>query len=121
MIPAYVLDNAKGIAVIPGELKAGFIFGGEAGGGVLVSRLPNGTWSPPAFISIAGASFGLQIGGEARDIVLVFNTPRSMDFIENGRIKLGADASVAAGPVGANGSVRLRKERWSIRWSHGRG
>jgi lipid-binding SYLF domain-containing protein len=104
-VPAYVLKTAKGIAVIPGELKAGFVFGGEAGGGVVVSRLPNGSWSPPAFISIAGASFGLQIGGEARDIVLIFNTARSMDFIENGRIKLGGDASVTAGPVGAGAGV----------------
>ncbi len=104
-IPAYVLDHAKGIAVIPGELKAGFIFGGEVGGGVIVSRLPNGSWSPPAFISVAGASFGLQIGGEARDIVLIFNTARSIDFIENGRINLGGDASVTAGPVGADAGV----------------
>jgi lipid-binding SYLF domain-containing protein len=88
-IPTHVLDNAKGIAVIPGELKAGFIFGAELGRGVLVSRLPDGNWSPPALISLAGASFGLQIGGEARDIVLIFNTARSMDYIENGRIKLG--------------------------------
>ncbi|MGA2402035.1 MAG: lipid-binding SYLF domain-containing protein [Syntrophobacteraceae bacterium] len=104
-IPAYILENAKGIAVIPGELKAGFVFGGELGGGVIVSRLPNGSWSPPAFISIAGASFGLQIGGEARDIVLVFNTVRSMDYIENGRVKLGGDVAVTAGPVGANAGV----------------
>jgi lipid-binding SYLF domain-containing protein len=104
-IPDYVLNKAKGIAVIPGELKAGFIFGGELGGGVLVSRLADASWSPPAFISVAGASFGLQIGGEARDIVLIFNTARSMDFIENGRIKLGGDASVTAGPVGANVGV----------------
>jgi len=104
-IPAYVLDHAKGIAVIPGELKAGFVFGGEAGGGVIVSRLPNGSWSPPAFFSLAGASFGFQIGGEVRDIVLIFNTARSMDFIENGRIQLGGDASVTAGPVGADAGV----------------
>jgi lipid-binding SYLF domain-containing protein len=104
-VPAYVLKHAKGIAVIPGELKAGFVFGGEAGGGVIVSRLPNGSWSPPAFISIAGASFGFQIGAEARDIVLIFNTARSMDFIENGRIRLGGDASVTAGPVGAGTGV----------------
>jgi SH3 domain-containing YSC84-like protein 1 len=83
-IPAYVLDNAKGIAVIRGELRAGFIFGAELGAGVLVSRLPDGSWSPPALISLAGASFGLQIGGEARDIVLIFNTITSMDYIESG-------------------------------------
>jgi lipid-binding SYLF domain-containing protein len=104
-VPDYVLKNAKGIAVIPGAVKAGFIFGGELGGGVIVSRLPNGSWSPPALISVAGVSFGLQIGGEARDIVLVFNTARSMDLIENGRVKLGGDASVTAGPVGADAAV----------------
>jgi len=102
MIPAFVLHNAKGIAVIPGEVKAGFIFGGELGGGVLVSRLPNGSWSPPALISVAGGSFGLQIGGEVRDIVLVFNTNSSMANIENGRINLGGDVSVAVGPGGAD-------------------
>ncbi|MGA2228970.1 MAG: lipid-binding SYLF domain-containing protein [Syntrophobacteraceae bacterium] len=104
-LPASVLDNAKGIAVIPGELKGGFIFGGEIGGGVLVSRLTDGSWSPPAFISVAGGSFGLQVGGETRDIILVFNTARSMDFIENGKVNLGGDASVAAGPLGADMGV----------------
>jgi len=104
-IPAPVLANARGIAIIPGELKAGFIFGGELGQGVLMTRSPKGSWSPPAFISVAGGSFGLQIGGEARDIVLVFNTVRSMDYIENGRIKLGGDVAVTAGPVGANAGV----------------
>ncbi len=104
-IPAFVLDNAQGIAVIPGEVKAGFIFGGELGGGVLVSRLPDGTWSPPAFISVTGASFGFQIGGETRDVVLVFNSHRSTDLIENGTINLGGDVSVAAGPVGAEAGV----------------
>jgi lipid-binding SYLF domain-containing protein len=104
-IPAYVPDNAKGIAVIPGEPKAALIFGGELVGGVIVSRLPDRSWSSPALISPAGMRFGLQVGGEARDIMLVFNTARSMDFIESGRIKLGADASVAAGPVGAGTGV----------------
>ncbi len=104
-IPAPVLTNARGIAIIPGEVRAGFIFGGELGQGVLVTRTPDGSWSPPAFISVAGGSFGLQIGGEARDIVLVFNTARSVDFIENGRLKLGGDASVTAGPVGAGFAI----------------
>jgi lipid-binding SYLF domain-containing protein len=104
-IPAPVLANAKGIAIIPSELKAGFIFGGELGRGVLVTRDPKGSWSPPAFIPVAGGSFGLQIGGEARDIVLVFNTARSVDLIENWRLKLGGDASVTAGPVGGDFAV----------------
>ena len=104
-IPARILENAKGIAVIPDVFKAGFIYGAEMGGGVFVSRLPDGNWSPPAFITFAGASFGLQIGGETKDIVLVFNTSRSMDSIENGWMKLGVGASVAAGPVGATVSA----------------
>jgi lipid-binding SYLF domain-containing protein len=101
-IPSNILNNAKGIVVIPGVLRAGFIYGGEFGGGVMVSRLPDGSWSPPAFVSLGGASFGLQMGFEVRDYVLVFNTARSMEYIENGWLKLGGDASVAAGPVGGN-------------------
>ncbi len=99
-IPAPILTGAQGIAIIPGEVKAGFVFGGEVGQGILVARNSKGTWSPPAFISIAGASFGLQIGGEARDIVLVLNTPMSVAAIENGTLSLGGDVSVVAGPAG---------------------
>ena len=100
MIPAPVLKGAQGIVIIPGEVKAGFIFGGEVGQGVLVTRNAKGIWSPPAFISVAGVSFGLQIGGEARDIVLVLNTPMSVAAIENGTLNLGGDVSVVAGPAG---------------------
>ncbi len=105
MIPASVLDGAQGIAIIPGEVKAGFIFGGELGRGVLVTRDQKGTWSPPAFISVAGVSFGLQIGGEARDIVLVLNTPMSVAAIENGTLNLGGDVLVVAGPAGGGVAV----------------
>jgi lipid-binding SYLF domain-containing protein len=101
-VPSDILNDAKGRAVIPGAFRAGFIYGVELGGGVIVSRLPDGSWSPPAFISLAGASFGFQIGAEARDVVLIFNTAGSMEHIENGWLKLGADVSVAAGPVGGN-------------------
>ena len=71
----------------------------------MVSRLPDGSWSPPAFVSLGGASFGFQIGVEVRDYVLVFNTARSVEYMENGRLELGGDASVAAGPVGGNVEV----------------
>jgi len=104
-IPAPVLKGAQGIAIIPGEVKAGFIFGGELGQGVLVARNAKGAWSPPAFISVAGVSFGLQIGGEARDIVLIFNTPMSVAAIENGTLSLGGDVSVVAGPAGGEVAV----------------
>lgn len=101
MIPRYVLRHALGIAVIPGVLKAGFVFGGEIGGGIMVARLPDRSWSAPSFISLAGASFGFQIGGEVRNIVLIFNTPQAVRAAENGNLKLGAGASVTAGPMGA--------------------
>ncbi|MGC9196679.1 MAG: lipid-binding SYLF domain-containing protein [Syntrophobacteraceae bacterium] len=100
-IPAYVLRHAKGIAVIPGVLKAGFIFGGELGKGILSTRLPNGRWSAPSFITLAGASFGFQIGGEVRNIVLIFNTRQAVAAAASGNLKLGVGASVTAGPVGA--------------------
>jgi len=105
MIPAPVLNGAQGVVIIPGEVKAGFIFGGELGQGVLVTRGQKGIWSPPAFISVAGVSFGLQIGGEARDIVLVLNTPMSVAAIENGTLNLGGDVSVVAGPAGGEVAV----------------
>ncbi|MDR3569846.1 MAG: lipid-binding SYLF domain-containing protein [Syntrophobacteraceae bacterium] len=74
---------------------------GELGGGVMVARLPDGRWSAPTFITLAGASFGLQIGGEVRNIVLIFNTPQAVSAAERGNLKLGVGAPVAAGPVGA--------------------
>jgi lipid-binding SYLF domain-containing protein len=101
LIPPYVLRNARGIAVIPGVLKAGFIFGGELGGGVMVTRLADGRWSAPSFISLAGASFGFQLGGEVRNIVLIFNTDQAVAAAESGNLKLGVGASVTAGPMGA--------------------
>ena len=101
IIPPYVLQHAQGIAVIPGVLKAGFIFGGELGKGIMVARLPNGGWSAPSFISLAGASFGFQIGGEIRNVVLIFNTPEAVAAAASGNLKLGVGASVTAGPVGA--------------------
>ena len=104
-IPAYVLENAKGIAVIPGELKGGFVFGGEAGGGVVVSRLPDGSWSSPALISLAGASFGLQIGGEAGILSWFSTPPGAWILLRTEGSKLGGDASVTAGPVGADAGV----------------
>jgi lipid-binding SYLF domain-containing protein len=105
MIPAPVLKHAQGIAIIPGALKAGFIFGGELGSGVLVRRLQGGSWSPPAMISLVGGTFGLQIGGEVRNIVLILNSRRSVDYIENGTLNLGGDVGVVAGPVGGDFGV----------------
>ncbi|HEY5971470.1 MAG TPA: lipid-binding SYLF domain-containing protein, partial [Pseudoxanthomonas sp.] len=103
--------------------KAGFIFGGRRGLGLMSVKTPDGTWSNPVFVKLAGASFGLQAGVQSADVVLVFRNDRSLDNIVNGKVTLGADAGVAAGPVGRNASAstdgQLKAEIWS--WSRARG
>ncbi|MEM5786250.1 MAG: lipid-binding SYLF domain-containing protein [Syntrophobacteraceae bacterium] len=121
-IPPQLFRNAHGIAVIPGLLKAGFIVGARYGTGVLAINR-GGKWSNPVFISLAGGSFGLQIGAESTDIILVFKTARSVDAVRRGQFTLGADASIAAGPVGrhaeAGTDIQLRAEIYS--YSRARG
>ncbi|HVC02767.1 MAG TPA: lipid-binding SYLF domain-containing protein [Steroidobacteraceae bacterium] len=105
-IPDYLLARAYGIAVLPNVTKVAFIFGGRYGRGVLVVRKTlNSPWSNPAFITLAGGSWGLQIGAQSSDIVLVFTTKEGIEGITGGKLTLGADASVAAGPVGRQGSA----------------
>ena len=99
-IPPSLLSNAKGLAIIPGVIKAGFIVGGRHGKGILVVYKKNGEWSNPAFISFTGGSIGWQIGAQSSDIILVFRTKRSVNNLMKGKFTLGADASIAAGPVG---------------------
>ncbi|MGH9509470.1 MAG: lipid-binding SYLF domain-containing protein [Terriglobales bacterium] len=98
-IPGEILESAKCVAVVPSMLKAGFGFGGAYGKGVATCRTEKG-WSAPAFFSIEGGSFGLQIGGQAVDLVMVIMNERGMRALLSSKFKLGADASVAAGPVG---------------------
>ncbi len=98
-IPEFVLRKAYGIAIIPGVVKAAYGIGGEYGRGVLLVR-DKGVWSNPSFVILAGGSLGWQIGIQKSDLVLVFKTRQSIDNIAEGKITLGADASVAAGPVG---------------------
>lgn len=122
-IPPALLRNAAGIAIIPGVIKAGFILGGRYGKGVLLVRNQKGRWSYPAFISLTGGSIGWQVGVESVDIVLVFKTARSIERIVHGKFTLGADASVAAGPVGRQASaatdVQLKAEIYSYSRSRG--
>ena len=99
-IPPGLLQQARGIAVIPGAVRMGFILGGRRGRGVVTVRTDDGSWSNPAFITLTGGSVGLQIGVEAMDIVLVFGSARSVDTIHRGKFTLGSDAAVTAGPVG---------------------
>ena len=105
-IPDTLLAHAYGIAVIPDVTKVAFIFGGRHGNGVLVVRDKlTGPWSNPCFVSLTGGSWGLQAGAQSSDIILVFTTKRGVEGIAGGKITLGADASVATGPVGRQGSA----------------
>lgn len=99
-IPDEILSSAKCIAIIPGEKKVALGFGGNYGKGVVSCRDANGHWSAPLFISIAGGSWGLQIGGESSDVVMVFRSRQGLDSMLNNKVRIGAGASAAAGPVG---------------------
>jgi lipid-binding SYLF domain-containing protein len=104
-VPDALLARAYAVAVIPNVVKIGFGLGARRGKGVLVVRQENGTWSNPAFITLTGGSFGWQIGAQSTDIILVFKTREGVDNISEGKLTLGADASIAAGPVGRHTSV----------------
>ena len=98
-IPEEVLVHAKCIAVIPHMVKGGFVFGGKGGKGVATCRTANG-WSAPAFITISGGNWGLQIGVEAVDLVMIIQNEKGMQKLLSSNFHLGTDASAAAGPVG---------------------
>ena len=98
-IPEEVLEHAKCVAVVPHMLKGGFVFGAENGRGVATCRTDNG-WSAPAFFTITGGSWGLQIGIEGVDLVMIIQDDRGMQHLINSNFELGGDASAAAGPVG---------------------
>lgn len=105
-LPDTLLARAYGIAVIPDVTKVAFIFGGRHGNGVLVVRDQlNAPWSNPVFVSLTGGSWGFQAGAQSSDIILVFTTRTGIEGIAGGKITLGADASVATGPVGRQGSA----------------
>jgi lipid-binding SYLF domain-containing protein len=105
-LPDLLLSRAYGIAVIPDVTKVALAFGGRRGKGVLVVRDKLGAgWSNPVFVTLTGGSFGWQIGAQSSDIVLVFTTKSGVEGISDGKLTLGADASVAAGPVGRQGSA----------------
>lgn len=104
-VPPALLARAYAVAVIPNVVKIGFGLGARRGKGVLVVRQDNGGWSNPAFITLTGGSFGWQIGAQSTDIILVFKTRKGVDDISRGKLTLGADASIAAGPVGRHTGV----------------
>ncbi len=105
-LPDTLLSRAYGIAVIPDVTKVAFIFGGRHGNGVLVVRDKlTSPWSNPVFVSLTGGSWGFQAGAQSSDIILVFTTKTGVEGIAGGKLTLGADASVATGPVGRQGSA----------------
>lgn len=102
-IPDDLLRKCSAVAIFPSTISAGLGIGGKYGQGIIMVRNErSGKWSPPAIFTIAGASIGFQIGGEATDIVLLIMTRRSVEAILKGKVKLGVDAAIAAGPVGRN-------------------
>lgn len=105
-VPDLLFQHAYGIAVIPDVTQVAFIFGGRRGKGVLVVRDSlTSPWSNPVFVTLTGGSWGFQAGAQASDIILVFTTKAGVEGIAGGKLTLGADASVAAGPVGRQGSA----------------
>jgi lipid-binding SYLF domain-containing protein len=122
-IPQDLLREAKAIAVVPDVIKAGFVFGGRRGEGLVSIKSPDGTWSNPSFVTLTGGSVGFQAGVSATDVVLVFRTQRGVDGIVNGKFTIGADASAAAGPVGrsaqASTDAQLKAEIYSYSRSRG--
>jgi lipid-binding SYLF domain-containing protein len=103
-IPEEVLDHAKCVAIVPHLLKGGFVFGAENGRGVATCRTASG-WSAPAFFSITGGSWGLQIGVEGIDLVMIIQNDTGMHRLLSSKFEIGADASAAAGPVGRHASA----------------
>lgn len=103
-IPEEVLEHAKCVAVVPHMIKGGLVFGAENGRGVATCRTANG-WSAPAFFAITGGSFGLQIGLEGVDLVMIIQNETGMRKLLSSKFQLGADASAAAGPVGRHASA----------------
>lgn len=122
-IPERLLAEAYAIVIVPHYLRGAFVVGVSGGRGVVVTRDANGRWLAPEFITIGGGSLGWQIGVQATDLVLIIRTPRSLDNLRQGKLTLGADASVAAGPLGryASASTDARMQAEILTYSRSRG
>src|SRR5688572_9104492 len=122
-IPRNLLAEAQAIAIVPSMVRGAFVVGVQHGRGVLVARDAQGSWQPPRMIQITGASLGYQIGVQATDLVLIFRTPQSVANVLRGTLKLGVDASAAAGPVGRQTSAAtdLQLQAEILSYSRARG
>jgi lipid-binding SYLF domain-containing protein len=123
-VPEDLMSQCSARAVFPSTVSAAFVIGGQYGQGIIMVRdEAGGKWSPPAIFTIAGGSLGFQIGGQATDIVLLITNRRSVDGILQGKFKLGADANVAAGPVGrsAQAATDIQLKGGILSYSRNRG
>jgi len=122
-IPHDLIQQCQGVVIIPNLLNAGFVAGAKRGKGVAMVKLDDGTWSDPVFITLTGGSFGLQVGIQSIDLVLVFRHKGVLTSVKNGDFTIGGDASAAAGPVGrstsANTDYKLEAEVYSYSRSRG--
>ncbi len=122
-IPQDLLRSAKAVAVVPTVVKAGFVIGARHGEGLVSVRRSDGTWSLPVFVDMTGGSVGFQAGVSSTDVVLVFRTERGVNGLVHGKFTLGANAAVAAGPVGRNAhaatDAQLHAEIYSYSRSRG--
>lgn len=121
-IPEEILSRSECVAVVPSMLKGGFIVGAKYGRGLASCRTPKG-WSTPAFFTVTGGSFGFQIGGQAVDLVMLIMNDDGMQHLLSSKVALGADASVAAGPVGrhAEGNTDWKMRAQVLTYSRARG
>ncbi len=123
-VPSAILERAEAIAVFPSMVKAGFVIGGSRGHGLISVRDPkSGAWSSPAFLTLTGGSFGFQLGVQEVDLVLVVQNRRGLEQLLKNQFKVGADASVAAGPVGrdASASTDIQMRAQILSYSRTRG
>ena len=113
-----LFKRAKAVVVFPAVLKGAFIIGAEGGSGVLLAKGKSGQWSFPAFYTMGGASFGLQIGGQSSEVMLLIMTEKGINSVINNKVKLGADVSAAVGPIGvgaeASTTTNLRADIYSF-------
>jgi lipid-binding SYLF domain-containing protein len=122
-IPPALLKDAQAVVIVPSVIKGAFIVGGRHGTGVLLAREESGRWSDPVFVSLTGGSVGWQVGATSTDIILVFKNKKAVEGLLKGKFTLGADAAVAAGPVGRSAEaatdVMLKSEILSYSRSRG--
>ncbi|HZY37631.1 MAG TPA: lipid-binding SYLF domain-containing protein [Mucilaginibacter sp.] len=122
-IPHDLIDDCQGVVIVPNLINAGFVAGGKRGRGIALVKLDDGSWSDPVFVTLTGGSFGLQIGVQSIDLVLVFRHKGVLTRVKDGDFTIGGDASAAAGPVGRSTSMntdyKLEAEVYSYSRSRG--